>query len=132
MEFFETIYQSVCKSTISDKLGSWWWSSISLNGKLNKWNVREYAPISNPPQYKYGVQVLRQKVTVSGELSEHESILGPFFYDNNVNDQSYLDMLNEEKFCYLWFCHSPINLTMETFKEFGGFKMEFQPIVLVK
>lgn len=32
--------------------------SFALNGKVNKWNVREYTPFGNPPQFHYDVRIL--------------------------------------------------------------------------
>ena len=57
---------------------------------------QEYAPVGNPPQFNYDVRGSYQKIIDWGGLCGNESILGPFFFDNNVNGMSYLDILNEE------------------------------------
>ena len=46
---------------------------------------QEYAPVGNPPQFNYDVRGSYQKIIDWGGLCGNESILGPFFFDNNVN-----------------------------------------------
>ena len=43
-----------------------------------------------------GIWSLRRVKIAWGGLCGNGSILGPFFFDNNVNGMSYLDILNEE------------------------------------
>ena len=59
---------------------------------MNNRNVRMYAPSNQPPGFRYNVNDSRQKLTVWVELCGNGNMLGPFFFDGNVNGQSYLNL----------------------------------------
>ena len=61
--------------------------------KLESW---EYAPVINSPQLNYDVISSYQKIIAWWGLRGNGSFLGPFFFNNNVNGMSYLEILNEE------------------------------------
>ena len=66
-----------------------------LNGKVTTHNVREYAPKGNPPDFFFDVNSSRSKVTVWAGLCGNGVIVGPYFFEGNVNGIAYLRMLNE-------------------------------------
>ena len=53
-----------------------------------------YAPANQPPDFHYYVNDSHQKLTVLVGLCEND-MLDPFFFDKNVNIQSYLNLLNK-------------------------------------
>ena len=53
-----------------------------------------YAPANQPPDFHYYVNDSHQKLTVLVGLREND-MLDPFFFDENVNIQSYLNLLNK-------------------------------------
>ena len=55
-----------------------------------------YAPSNQLPGFHYNVNDSRQKLTVWVELCGNGNMLGPFFFDGNVNGQSYLNLWNDE------------------------------------
>ena len=69
---------------------------FTMNGSVNTHNVVEYAPRGEPPNFNYDVPSSRAKVTVWAGLCGDGSILGPFFFDRNVNRETYINMLNEQ------------------------------------
>ena len=71
-------------------------AGFALNGAVNDHNERMYAPVNQAPDIHYNVNDSRQKLTVWVELCGNGDILGPFFFDGNVNGESYLTLLNDE------------------------------------
>jgi len=71
-------------------------ATFSMNGKVNSQTVRAYAPINEAPNFTYDVSSSREKVNVWAALCGNRAILGPFFYDVNINCELYLNMLNDE------------------------------------
>ena len=69
---------------------------FALNGAVNNHNVRMYAPSNQPPNFYYNVDGSCQKLTVWRGLCGNGAMLGPFFFDGNVNGQSYLNFLNDK------------------------------------
>ena len=55
-----------------------------------------YAPANQPPDFYYNVNDSRQKLTAWVGLCRNGDMLGPFFFSGNVNEQSYLNLLNDE------------------------------------
>ena len=55
-----------------------------------------YAPAKQLPGFHYNVNDSHQKLTVWIGFCGNGNILGPFFFDGNVNGQSYLNLLNDE------------------------------------
>lgn len=70
-------------------------AGFSMNGEVNSHNVRQYAPKGVPPEFHYVRSNERVKVTVWMGICGNGSILGPFFFNRNVDGDAYLDMLNE-------------------------------------
>ena len=63
---------------------------------MNNHNVRIYEPANQPPDFYCNVNYCQQELTVWVELCGNGDILGPFFFDGNVNEQSYLNLLNDK------------------------------------
>ena len=57
---------------------------------------------STPPVFNFETMMSREKVTVRVRLCGNGVIIGPFFFERNVNGQSYLQMINE---CWEWTGH---------------------------
>ena len=77
---------------ISDKAGFW------MNGRVSTQNVRRYAPKGENPDFSYEVNFSKEKILVWMGLCGSGHVLGPFFFDGNVNGQNYLEMLSEQVF----------------------------------
>jgi hypothetical protein len=70
-------------------------AAFAMNGRVSTYNVRRYAPHNNPPRdFTYDLPNDRRKVTVWMGLKGNDTLIGPFFFHNNVNGQHYLDMIN--------------------------------------
>ena len=70
-------------------------AGFSMNGKVNTHNLRCYAPKGDNPGFNYDVNSERRKLTVWAGLCGNGQLVGPFFFDGNVNGRTYLEMLNE-------------------------------------
>jgi len=70
-------------------------AAFHLNGKVNSHNIVRYSPKGQMPDFHYDVTNSREKVTVWAGLCGNGRILGPVFFDGNVNGQAYVDMLND-------------------------------------
>ena len=68
---------------IGDKTG------FALNGTVNNHNVRMHAPVNQPPDFHCNVSDSQQKLTF---WVGNDNLMGPFFFDGNVNGQSYLNL----------------------------------------
>ena len=55
-----------------------------------------YAPPNQPPYFNYNFNDSRQKLVVWVGLCGNGDMLGPFFFDENDNGQSYSNLFNEE------------------------------------
>ena len=73
-------------------------AGFALNGEVNSHNVREYAPKGHPPVFNFERQNSREKLTVWAALCGNGVILGPYFFQGNVDGIAYLRMLNEFAF----------------------------------
>ena len=69
-------------------------ASFSMDGKVNTWNTREYAPKNQPPGTRYNVPNDKRKIMVWVGLLGDNTIIGPYIFQQNVNGQTYLDMIN--------------------------------------
>jgi len=78
------------KIVVGDKAG------FALNGSAHTHNVAHYAPKGQPPDFKYVTPESREKVTIWAGLCDNGSIIGPCFFDENVNGVRYVDMINDE------------------------------------
>ena len=70
-------------------------AAFHLNGRVNNHNIRHYAPKNQPPSFNFEVGISREKVSVWMGLCGNGSIIGPYFYNNNLNGAGYLDLLND-------------------------------------
>lgn len=71
-------------------------SGFTLNGMVNTHNIREYRPQGQRPlNFDYQRRDDRHKLTVWVGLVGNGSIVGPYFFRNNINGDDYLRMLNE-------------------------------------
>ena len=71
-------------------------ASSFMNGKVNNHNVRQYAPIHNPPPFHYDVNISREKVSVRIGPCGNGSLIGPFFFNGNLDGERYLQLINED------------------------------------
>lgn len=71
-------------------------ATFSLNGHVNTRNVIEYSPRGERPNLTYDVPASRDKINVWAALCGNGQILGPFFFDVNLNAEGYLNLLNEQ------------------------------------
>ena len=55
-----------------------------------------YTPANQPTDFPYNVNDSHQKLTVWVGLYGNGNMSGSFFFDGNVNGQSYLNLLNDE------------------------------------
>ena len=70
---------------------------FSLNSSLNTHNIRQYSPRGQRPlNFSYEKKNSRQKVTVWVGLVGNGTLLGPYFLDQNVNGECYLNMINDQ------------------------------------
>ena len=71
-------------------------AAFALNEGANRKNNVHYAPSRHPPAFNFEKRCSREKVTVWVGLCGNGVVLGPFFFDANVNGQTYLRMINEQ------------------------------------
>ena len=71
-------------------------AGFSMNGEVNSQNVRQYAPRHNPPPFNFNRSDSRAKITVWVGLCGNGFMVGPFFFNANVNGNNYLDMINND------------------------------------
>lgn len=71
-------------------------AGFAMNGQVNTHNVREYAPTGQPPAFNFNVNISQQKLTVWLGLCGNGQVLGPFFFERNVNGRNYLNMINDQ------------------------------------
>ncbi|KAF2368177.1 Protein of unknown function DUF4817 [Trinorchestia longiramus] len=69
-------------------------AAFHLNGKVNNHNVRTHAPKNQPPNFNFNVGISREKVSVWIGLCGNGHVIGPYFYNNNLNGGKYLDLTN--------------------------------------
>ena len=70
-----------------------------MDGKVSSQNVRAYALKGQPPHTaNFDVNFNRQKLHVWAGICGNGTLLGPYFFDRNVNGRTYLDMLNTNVF----------------------------------
>ena len=104
---------------IGDEAGFW------MNGRVSSQNVRKYAPKGNNPEFTYEVSASKLKLMVWMGVCGNGTVLGPFFFDGNVNGAKYLEMLNEEVFPQLIAAFDR-QFATEAFLVCGGSKMVHQ------
>ena len=69
-------------------------ASFTMNGEVNTQNVRQYAPKGHPPAFNFESSS-RVQLTVWAALCGNSVIIGPYFFEGNVNGIAYLRMVNE-------------------------------------
>ena len=72
---------------------------FSMDGTVNTQNIRCYAPKGQPPgDFKYEKSQSREKLHVWVGLCGNGKIIGPHFFNRNVNGRTYRDMLERVAF----------------------------------
>ena len=72
-------------------------AAFHMNGKVNTWNTRMYAPQRHPPaDFTFDVSTDRRKVTVLAVMCGDNHLIGPIFIVGNLNGQAYLDIINNQ------------------------------------
>ena len=71
-------------------------SSFFMNGRVNSHNVRQYAPIHDPPAFIFQRNACRKKISVWCGLCGNGTLIGPVFFNGNLNGEAYLRLINEE------------------------------------
>ena len=67
---------------------------FQLNGNVSDHNVVRYAPRGDPPEdFVYVKPSSGEKLAVWIGLVRN-NLIGPYFFDGNINGQAYLEMLN--------------------------------------
>lgn len=70
-----------------------------MNGHVSSQNVRCYAHKGNPPATaNFEVSGDRRKLHLWGGVCGNGTLLGPFFFNANVNERTYLQLLNNRAF----------------------------------
>ena len=95
-------------------------ASFFMNGRVNSHNVLAYAPKGNPPDFYYDKNDSRCKISVWAGLFlfGNCALIRPFSFNDNINCESYLNLLRENiihqlqivfenqlvnnEFCRLW------------------------------
>ena len=62
-------------------------AGFMMNGEVNTHNIRRYAPKGDPPEFNFDSHA---KLTVWVGLCGNGVIVGPYFFDGNVNGIAYL------------------------------------------
>ena len=73
-------------------------AAFAMDGEVNSHNVRQYSPKGHPPVFNFERSNSRAKLTVWAALCGDGVILGPYFFDGNVNGMAYLQLLNKFAF----------------------------------
>ena len=92
------VSQKKSGSSISSESGDWRQAGFWMNGRVSSQNVRKYAPKGNNPEFTYEVSASKLELMVWMGVCGNGTVLGPFFFDGNVNGAKYLEMLIEEVF----------------------------------
>ena len=70
-------------------------AAFFLNGKVNSHNIRQYSPKKNPPEFNFDKSICREKLSLWIGICGNGSLIGPIFYERNLNGDVYLNMINE-------------------------------------
>ena len=70
-------------------------AAFHLNEKITNHNIRQYAPQNTPPEFNFDVRMCREKVSAWMGMCGNETLVSPIFYENNLNGNGYLNLLNE-------------------------------------
>ncbi|KAF2352603.1 Protein of unknown function DUF4817 [Trinorchestia longiramus] len=69
-------------------------AAFHLNGKVNNHIVCTYVSKNQPPNFNFDVGISREKVSVWMGFCCNGHVIGPYFYNNNLNGVEYLDLIN--------------------------------------
>ena len=69
-------------------------AAFMMNGTVSCHNVRRYAPKGEAPDFNYDVSTSREKVIVWAAVCGNGSVIGPYFFEENINGVVYLAMIN--------------------------------------
>ena len=69
-------------------------AAFSMNGHVCSKNMVMYSPKGDRPEFHYDVPNSREKVTVWSALCGNGELLGPYFFDGNIDGETYFHMLN--------------------------------------
>ena len=71
-------------------------ANFCLNGKVNTYLVRHYAPKDGEhPSFNFDRNSSRLKLNVWAGICGNGWLLGPFFFEGNVNGRAYFGMIND-------------------------------------
>ena len=73
-------------------------AAFAMDGEVNSHNVRQHSPKGHPPAFNFERSNSHAKLTVWAALCGNGVILGPYFFDGNVNGMAYLQLLNKFAF----------------------------------
>ena len=72
-------------------------AAFQMNGIVTTRNVRCYAPKHHPPlEHAFSKSMSREKLSVWIGLCGNGELIGPFFFEGNLNGEAYLQMLNDQ------------------------------------
>ena len=72
-------------------------TAFQMNGIVTTRNVRCYAPKHHPPlEHAFSKSMSREKLSVWIGLCGNGELIGPFFFEGNLNGEAYLQMLNDQ------------------------------------
>ena len=67
-----------------------------MNASVNTHNIREYHPREQPLNFQYLRNDDRHKLTVWAGLMGNWTVIGSFFFRQNIDGDDYLRLINEE------------------------------------
>ena len=68
-----------------------------MNRTVTTRNVRCYAPKRHSPlEHAFSKSMSREKLSVWIGLRGNGELIGPFFFEGNINGKAYLQMLNDQ------------------------------------
>ena len=73
-------------------------SNIVIGDEVNTWNIREYTPKGQVPEFICERNDSREKITVWVGLCGNGTLLGLYIFDRNVSGYNYLQMINSFTF----------------------------------
>ena len=72
-------------------------SGFALNASVNTRNIREYQPRGEQPvDFQYQRNDDRHKLTVWVGLMGNGTVIGPFFFQNNIDGLDYLQLIDDQ------------------------------------
>ena len=60
-------------------------TAFLVNGEVNTYNLRQYAPKGQPPTFNFERNDSRAKLAVWAALCGNDLLLGPYIFGRNVN-----------------------------------------------